>query len=296
MPGTAIYTDLSGYYDLMCADIDYGAQSSAVQRLQQLFGNGGRRHWISPAEPGRTCAISSMRATTAAGWTSISRWTGPRCVARRRALAAGHVQLQPGSAGRPDHLLPVLDPLQRRARAARRLYRPCARRAGRPGLFCFNAVDKQRIDNRSYVSHTAHHADGLFGFSSGWYYSGEGERQLLRLRIEKTLAGASQVWQDEHPMVAVSFAELIALLEPYFEVHVRARLPEDRSVGHGVRQRHLRLREALIGVHAASALSAAAWPSAQPDQLIGLSGQLVEQQVALFLGCLHGALAVLLDR
>ena len=44
MPGTAIYTDLSGYYDLMCADIDYGAQSSAVQRLQQLFGNGGRRH------------------------------------------------------------------------------------------------------------------------------------------------------------------------------------------------------------------------------------------------------------
>ncbi|MBC7198512.1 MAG: SAM-dependent methyltransferase, partial [Pseudomonas balearica] len=26
MPGTAIYTDLSGYYDLMCADIDYGAQ------------------------------------------------------------------------------------------------------------------------------------------------------------------------------------------------------------------------------------------------------------------------------
>ena len=43
---------------------------------------------------------------------------------------------------------------------------------------------------------------------------------MLRLRIEKTLAGASQVWQDEHPMVAVSFAELIALLEPYFEVHV----------------------------------------------------------------------------
>ncbi|MGY2437652.1 SAM-dependent methyltransferase, partial [Escherichia coli] len=26
MSGNALYTDLSGYYDLMCADIDYAAQ------------------------------------------------------------------------------------------------------------------------------------------------------------------------------------------------------------------------------------------------------------------------------
>ena len=58
------------------------------------------------------------------------------------------------------------------------------RRAGRPGCSA-STPWTTRIDNRSYVSHTAHHADGLFGFSSGWYYSGEGERQLLRLRIER---------------------------------------------------------------------------------------------------------------
>lgn len=44
MSGNALYTDLSGYYDLMCADIDYAAQSHCVHRLQQLFGNGGKRH------------------------------------------------------------------------------------------------------------------------------------------------------------------------------------------------------------------------------------------------------------
>ena len=44
MPGNALYTDLSAYYDLMCADIDYGAQSRCIQRLQQLFGNAGNRH------------------------------------------------------------------------------------------------------------------------------------------------------------------------------------------------------------------------------------------------------------
>ena len=46
MSGNALYNDLSGYYDLMCADIDYQAQSHCVHRLQQLFGNDGRRHLV----------------------------------------------------------------------------------------------------------------------------------------------------------------------------------------------------------------------------------------------------------
>src|SRR5690554_7694101 len=44
MSSNALYTDLSGYYDLMCADIDYQAQSHSVRRLHQLFGNSGRTH------------------------------------------------------------------------------------------------------------------------------------------------------------------------------------------------------------------------------------------------------------
>ncbi len=44
MSSNALYTDLSAYYDLMCADIDYQAQSHCVRRLHQLFGNQGRRH------------------------------------------------------------------------------------------------------------------------------------------------------------------------------------------------------------------------------------------------------------
>ena len=44
MSANALYTDLSGYYDLMCVDIDYQTQSSCVRRLQQLFGNGGNTY------------------------------------------------------------------------------------------------------------------------------------------------------------------------------------------------------------------------------------------------------------
>ena len=44
MSVNALYTDLSGYYDLMCADIDYQAQSNSIRRLHQIFGNGGTTH------------------------------------------------------------------------------------------------------------------------------------------------------------------------------------------------------------------------------------------------------------
>ena len=44
MSANALYTDLSGYYDLMCADIDYQTQSSSVHRLHQIFGNNGKTH------------------------------------------------------------------------------------------------------------------------------------------------------------------------------------------------------------------------------------------------------------
>ncbi len=44
MSANILYTDLSAYYDLLCADIDYYVQSASVKRLNQLFGNGGKLH------------------------------------------------------------------------------------------------------------------------------------------------------------------------------------------------------------------------------------------------------------
>ena len=48
----------------------------------------------------------------------------------------------------------------------------------------------------------------------------EGEQQRLRLRIERTDGSGTQLWKDERPMVAVTFSELIEVLEPYFELQV----------------------------------------------------------------------------
>jgi ubiquinone/menaquinone biosynthesis C-methylase UbiE len=44
MSTNALYTDLSGYYDLMCCDINYQQQSNSIVRLHQILGNSGKQH------------------------------------------------------------------------------------------------------------------------------------------------------------------------------------------------------------------------------------------------------------
>lgn len=222
MPGNALYTDLSGYYDLMCADIDYQAQSHCVQRLQQLFGNGGQRHLDLACGTG-----PHVRHFLDAGYVSsgldINQPMLDRAALRCPEALFACQDMCAFQVYEPLDLITCFlysihysGNLERLMACIASVYRALAP----GGVFCFNAVDKQRIDNASFVSHNAWHAEGQFRFSSGWHYSGEGERQTLRLRIERNQTGQVEVWDDEHPMVAVSFSELLELLAPYFEVQV----------------------------------------------------------------------------
>lgn len=224
MPVNALYTDLSDYYDLMCADIDYPAQSHCIHRLQQLFGNGGVRHLDLACGTG-----PHVRHFLDAGYTSsgldinqpMLDKAALRCPEARFAVQdmCGFTLSEP-----QDLITCFLYSIHYSAGIER--LKACIASVhaalAANGLFCFNAVDKGKIDNSLFTAHSMQHADGLFTFSSGWHYAGEGEQQLLRLRVEKVTAGQTEVWHDEHPMVAVSFTELQALLQPYFDVHVLA--------------------------------------------------------------------------
>lgn len=222
MPSNAIYTDLSGYYDLMCADIDYRAQSQCIHRLQQLLGNAGKRHLDLACGTG-----PHIRHLLDAGYQSsgldINQPMLNRAVIR---CPEAHFSLQDMcgfAVEQPVDLITCFLYSIHYSAGLERL-QACIASVHRAlvsgGLFCFNAVDKHTIDNDSYVSHTVRQADCQFSFSSGWHYSGDGDQQSLRLRIERTAANVSQIWRDQHPMVAVTFSELTALLQPYFEVHV----------------------------------------------------------------------------
>ncbi|MCF6783237.1 class I SAM-dependent DNA methyltransferase [Stutzerimonas stutzeri] len=222
MSVNALYTDLSGYYDLMCADIDYQAQSRCVHRLQQIFGNGGIRHLDLACGTG-----PHVRHFIDFGYQSggldINQPMLNRAAIR---CPEAHFSLQDMctfSLSEPVDLVTCFLYSIHYSAGIDRL-KACiasvhgALAAG--GLFCFNAVDKDEIDNALSVSHAAEHEGSRFTFRSGWHYCGVGEKQSLRLSIEKACAAQTQVWHDEHPMVAVSFAELIGVLAPYFEVQV----------------------------------------------------------------------------
>ncbi|PRY64018.1 methyltransferase family protein [Vreelandella songnenensis] len=221
MSVNALYTDLSGYYDLMCVDIDYQAQSDGIRRLHQIFGNGGHTHLDLACGTG-----PHVRRFIEFGYASSGLDINQPMldIAAARCPDASFMLQDMGSFEVDEsqdlitcflysiHYNAGIEKLNDCLSSAHRALAP-------GGVFCFNAVDKGKIDNALFVKHTATQGNDLFTFRSGWYYPGHGEQQSLKLSIEKTDVDGVQAWNDEHPMVAVSFAELIALLEPLFEVH-----------------------------------------------------------------------------
>jgi len=218
----ALYTDLSGYYDLMCVDIDYQAQSNCVRRLHQIFGNGGKTHLDLACGTG-----PHVRHFIDFGYQSNGLdLNAPMLdIAQVRCPEANFSEQNMSS-------FEVAEPLDLIACFLYSIHyndgfeklKECVdsvHRALKPeGIFCFNVVDKDKISNDLFVRHTTNLEQDDFTFSSGWYYSGKGDKQALKLSIEKTTAGETQVWNDEHPMVAFSFKELIEILKPYFEVNI----------------------------------------------------------------------------
>lgn len=219
---TALYTDLSAYYDLMCADIDYQSQSDFVRRLHQFFGNQGKQY------------------------IDLACGTGPHI---RHFIDFGYRCLG------LDINQPMLDIAQQRCPEANfiignmnefRVCEPvdliscflyslhycenpetlkncieCVYHALNPGgMFCFNAVNKYAIDNNKFEHHHGELDNCHFTFRSAWHYSGQGDQQSLLLSIEKSNQVSSQTWQDKHPMVAVSFEQIQEILRPYFEVTI----------------------------------------------------------------------------
>ncbi|QRY77221.1 class I SAM-dependent methyltransferase [Pseudomonas sp. PDNC002] len=222
MSSNALYTDLSAYYDLMCADIDYHAQSHCVRRLHQLFGNQGDRHLDLACGTGPHVRHFLDFGYRSAGldinqpMLDIAQSRCPEAQFSRQDMADFRV------AEPLDLITCFLYSIHYNAgiEPLRRCLDSVHGALAENGVFCFNTVDKGQIDNRSFVRHAVEHEGSRFTFGSGWYYSGAGERQALRLSIEKNTAGMIESWQDEHTMVALSFTELQQLLAPQFDVHV----------------------------------------------------------------------------
>lgn len=222
MSETVLYTDLSAYYDLMCADINYQAQSDCVHRLHQIFGNQGISHLDIGCGTG-----PHIRHFLDYGYQCQGLdLNQPMLDQAQIRCPEATFTLQNMCEFQVDqpvdlitcflysiHYTGDLQPLQRCIAAVAN-----ALNAG--GVFCFNAVDKYHIDNQSSVAHSTRQGNSCFDFRSGWYYEGQGNQQKLRLSIRKTTDDQVECWQDSHPMVAIDFPQLTEMLDPYFEVTI----------------------------------------------------------------------------
>lgn len=241
MPNNVLYTDLSGYYDLLCSDIDYHAQSRGVHRLHELFGNQGTKHLDLACGTG-----PHIRHFIDFGYQSSGLDIHQAMLERAKARCPeAQFLLQDMGEFKVDAPLDLITcflysihyngGLKQLKACITSVYE--ALNSG--GIFCFNAVDKTKIDNSLWETHTADYDACQFVFSTAWHYSGQGDQQLLKLNIKETSHDQTQAWEDVHPMVALEFTELEALLSAYFTVHILTHdytkiLPWDRKSGNAL--------------------------------------------------------------
>lgn len=218
----SLYADLSHFYDLLCEDIAYQTQSESFIRLQQIFGNGGKTHLDLACGTGAHIE-HFLRAGMQSSGLDVNQ-AMLDLAAKRCPDSQFHLQ------DMANILLPQPVDLiscflysihyNQSINALKQCLLSVHANLTEGGLFCFNAVDKNKIDNQLQESHTTNFQEQTLRFTTAWHYSGSGEGQELHLKIEANSKSDKQIWQDNHSMVAFSFAELKQLLSPLFDVLV----------------------------------------------------------------------------
>lgn len=222
MSSNALYTDLSSYYDLMCSDINYQAQSHYVQRLHQIFGNQGKDYLDLACGTGPHLKHFIDFGYSVSG-LDINQ---PMLTIAQIRCPEAKFMLQDMSNFKVTAPLDLIScflySIHYNADITK--LKECiisahsALKLG--GIFCFSSVDKNKIDNREGIKHALEHNNSHFSFQSSWHYCGEGDLQTLKLCIERTTEEKTEIWHDQHSMVACNFQQLQIFLEPYFSVHI----------------------------------------------------------------------------
>lgn len=229
-----LYADLSAYYDLFCAEVDYAEQCAFARRAFDCFASSGGKHYLDLA-CGTGAHIQPMQAKgfIATGLDNSAFMLQQAAV---RCPDASYVLSDMSDLGAVNsydlvscflYSIHYSHPVCNLQQTLKRVFE--ALKPG--GVFIFNTVDIHGINSRHFVSTRVKTADAELSFESGWTYAGQGEVMDLQLRIteqrlcDTDLAGQTgteqhkRVWQDRHTMTAVSIAQLKRLLqETGFEV------------------------------------------------------------------------------
>lgn len=216
-----LYTNLSAYYDLFCADVEYAGQCAFASRVFECFAQTDGRQYLDLAcGTGAHIQIMQSLGFTATGLDNSADMLAQ---AAQRCPDAAFILSDMSAFETPDrydliscflYSLHYSHPVSALKKTLKRVYD--ALQPG--GVFVFNAVDIKGITSRHFVTSKAVADRSLLTFVSGWCYQGEGDTMDLQLSITREPAQASGItvkkviWQDQHAMTALEFSHLSAWL------------------------------------------------------------------------------------
>ena len=211
-----IYTDLSGYYDQFCAEVDYAQQCAFAERAFMLFAMSGERSYLDLAcGTGQHLQLMTERGFVPSGLDNsafmLAR-TAERCPSAQLLLCDLAAFGQIAAYDLVTCFLYSIHyshPLTALTETLRRTWQ--ALKPG--GIFIFNAVDARGIRNDNGITTQLTVRDARISFQSSWHYRGEGEVLDLQLSIKRESSAGNEHWNDHHTMTALTLPQLQTMLE-----------------------------------------------------------------------------------
>lgn len=211
-----LYADLSSYYDLFCAGVDYAEQADFANRIFHTFAGHSSAGPEHPRYLDLACGTGPhIAGMLAHGYHCIGldnsadmlKMAQVRCPSVRfiqSDMAALDLQSAVDLVSCFLYSIHYNYPLESLRQTLARVWQALVP----GGVFVFNAVDVRGINNRHQVSSAIEHQGHALRFSSGWTWAGQGDVMDLHLSVEDSFQGEVRRWHDVHTMAAITVAEL----------------------------------------------------------------------------------------
>jgi SAM-dependent methyltransferase len=217
-----LYTDLSGWYDQFCLQVDYAEQCAFANRVFSTFSSSGGREYLDLA-CGTGAHLLHMQQYGFA-LTGLDNSARMLELAAVKVPSAEFLLCDLAAFDVPAHFDLItcflysihyshpLSAFEQTLNQAWKSLKP-------GGVFIFNAVDAAGARQAHTVTTELHDDDTHMRFESGWHYRGHGDVLDLRLAITRTTTAGVERWHDQHRMTAISLPHLQDLLvQTGFEV------------------------------------------------------------------------------
>jgi len=231
MSTPSLYADLSHYYDILCANIDYLEHSQFLMRASKARGNAGMRYLDLGCGSGVLLNYFYDAGYSCHGLDiseQMLKLAAQRCP-NAQLIRASMCDLSLDS---PQDLISCFLYSIHYCQSIAEIQQTFSRvfdALSPEGLFCFDAVDKNCIANDNGQIHTVKNAVSELRFQSRWCYHGDSDpgdsslelnrrtdedsdQMVLHLDIRETRDEQEFHYQERHRMTAVTVATLRDLL------------------------------------------------------------------------------------